>query len=95
VLNIQETAAGLTFAIRVQPRAKRNAIIGELGGALKVALTAPPVGGRANEACVELLAETLDVHRNCITLVSGQSSRNKVVRVKGLSAQDLRDRVKF
>jgi uncharacterized protein len=95
VLNIQETAAGLTFAIRVQPRAKRNAIIGELGGALKVALTAPPVDGRANDACVELLAETLDVHRNCITLVSGQSSRNKVVRVKGLSAQELRDRVKF
>jgi uncharacterized protein len=95
VLNIQETAAGLTFAIRVQPRAKRNAIIGELGGALKVALTAPPVGGRANDACVELLAEALDVHRSCITLVSGQSSRNKVVRVKGLSAQELRDRVKF
>ena len=95
MLNIQDTAAGLTFAIRVQPRAKRNAIIGELGGALKVALTAPPVDGRANDACVEFLAETLDVHRNCITLVSGQSSRNKVVRVKGLSAQELRDRVKF
>jgi uncharacterized protein len=95
VLNIQETAAGLTFAIRVQPRAKRNAIIGELGGALKLALTAPPVDGRANDACVKFLAETLDVHRNCITLVSGQSSRNKVVRVKGLSAQELRDRVKF
>ena len=95
MLNIQETASGLTFAIKVQPRAKRNAIIGELGGALKLALTASPVDGRANDACLEFLAEILDLHRSSITLVSGQSNRNKVVRVKGLSAQELRQRLEL
>ena len=93
MLNIQETASGLTLAIKVQPRAKRNAILGELGGALKLALTAPPVDGRANDACLEFLSEILDLDRSSITLVSGQRSRNKVVRVKGLSAQQLRQRL--
>jgi uncharacterized protein YggU (UPF0235/DUF167 family) len=51
---------GVSFAVRGQPRARRNAIVGELGDALKVALTAPPVAGRANEACVEFFARLLN-----------------------------------
>ena len=59
-VKIQKAAAGLTFTIRLQPRARRNAIIGELGEALKVALSGPAVDGRVNETCIEFLSEMLD-----------------------------------
>jgi uncharacterized protein len=93
VIGINETAAGVTFAIKVQPRAKRNAIVGELGDALKVALTAPPVDGKANEACVEFFAEVLRVPRSAVMIASGQTSRNKVIRVVGISVALVRERL--
>jgi uncharacterized protein (TIGR00251 family) len=77
----------------VQPRAKRNAIVGELGDALKLNLTAPPVEGRANEACIEFLANLLEVPRSSVSIASGESSRQKVIRVVGLSAEQLRKRL--
>ena len=90
MIALHETAAGVTFAIKVQPRARRNAVVGELGGAVKIALTAPPVDGRANQACIEFLAELLSLPRSAIEIVSGQSSRTKVIRVAGISVQQLR-----
>lgn len=84
---------GVTFAVKVHPRAKKNAITGELGDSLKVSLTSPPVDGRANEACIEFFAKLLKVPRSSVTIASGQSSRNKVIRVAGLSAQQVRDRL--
>lgn len=81
---------GVSFAVRVQPRARRNAVVGELGDALKIALTAPPVDGRANEACITFFAELLGVPRSSVTITSGQSSRNKVIRVTGISGDELR-----
>ncbi len=56
---IHENGGGVSFAVKVHPRAKKNAITGELGDALKVALTAPPIDGRANEACIEFFAKLL------------------------------------
>jgi uncharacterized protein (TIGR00251 family) len=93
MIPIRDTPEGATFAIRVQPRAKRNAISGTLGDALKVALTAPPVEGRANQGCIEFLAEILGVPRSSVTIAAGQSSRSKVVRVAGLSAEEVRRRL--
>jgi hypothetical protein len=61
VIPIHESAGSVTFAIRVHPRSKKNAITGELGGALKLALTAPPLDGQANEACIEFFAKLLKV----------------------------------
>ena len=90
MIALHETAAGVTFAIKVQPRARRNAVVGELGSAVKIALTAPPVDGRANQACIEFLAELLSLPRSAIEIVSGQSSRSKVIRVAGISVQQLR-----
>ncbi len=90
---IHETSEGVTFAVKVHPRAKKNAITGELGDALKVSLTAPPVEGRANEACIEFFAKLLKVPRSSVTIASGQSSRNKVIRVSGLSAEEVRKRI--
>jgi len=93
VITIRDTPQGATFAIRVQPRARKNAIIGEIGDALKIALTAPPIEGRANEACIEFLAEFLKVPRSSVTIAAGETSRNKVIRIAGISADELRQRL--
>jgi uncharacterized protein (TIGR00251 family) len=93
VIALHETASGITFAVRIHPRAKRNAVVGEIGEALKISLTAPPIDGRANEACIEFLAELLDLPRSSIAVISGHTSRNKVVRVEGLSTNTLRQRL--
>lgn len=93
MISVQENARGATLSLRVQPRARRNAIVGEMGGALKVAVTAPPLDGRANAACIELLAEFLNLPRTALTIISGQSNRNKVVLVEGFAADQLRSRI--
>jgi uncharacterized protein len=93
MVSIHESPSGVTFAIKVHPRAKKNAITGEVGDALKVALTAPPVDGKANEACIEFFAELLRVPRSSVTIAAGLSSRNKVIRVAGVSADEVRRRL--
>jgi len=92
MLLIHETETGVTFAVKVHPRAKKNAITGEVGDALKVALTAPPVEGKANEACVEFFAKLLKVPRASVSIASGLTSRNKLIRVVGLTGQQVRER---
>ena len=93
MISVRDTPAGGTFAVKVHPRAKKNAITGELGEALKLSLTAPPVDGRANEACIEFFANLLDVPRSSVTIASGETGRNKVMRVTGISAGAVRRRI--
>jgi uncharacterized protein (TIGR00251 family) len=83
----------VTFAVKVRPRAKKNAITGELGDSLKLSLTTPPVEGRANDACIEFFANLLKLPRSSVTIASGQTSRQKVIRVSGLSAGEVRRRL--
>jgi len=90
---IREIGDGVTFAVKVQPRAKKNAVTGVLGDALKVSLTAPPVEGKANEACVDFFAKLLKVPRSSVTIASGLTTRNKVIRVAGLNAGEVRTRL--
>jgi uncharacterized protein len=90
---IQNSPNGATFAIKVHPRAKKNAITGEIGDALKVALTAAPVDGKANAACIEFFANLLKVPRSSVTIATGLTSRNKVIRVAGLTAEEVRERL--
>jgi len=85
MIKIEERHWGVSFAVKVHPGARKNAITGELGGTLKLSLTAPPIEGRANEACVEFLAKFLKVPRASVTIASGQTSRNKVICVTGVS----------
>jgi uncharacterized protein (TIGR00251 family) len=94
LIPVRDGDKGATFAVRVQPRARRNAVAGEMGDALKIALTAPPVEGKANEACVEFLANLLKVARSSVTIASGESSRNKVVRIAGMRASDVEQRLR-
>jgi uncharacterized protein (TIGR00251 family) len=93
LIAIQESSGGVTFAVKVHPRARKNAITGELGDALKLSLTSPPTEGRANEACIEFFAKLLKVPRSSVTIASGRTSRAKVIRVDGLSADDVRRRI--
>jgi uncharacterized protein (TIGR00251 family) len=95
LVRILESAAGVTFAVKVHPRAKKNAISGQVGDALKVSLTAAPVDGKANEACIEFFAKFLKVPRSSVTIASGQSSRNKVICMAGLSVEEVRKRIGF
>ncbi len=85
----QETNEGVTFAIKLIPRAKRDEIVGIENDALKIRIHAPPVEGRANEALIKFLAQTLNVPRTNVELVRGETSRHKVVRVRGVSAAQL------
>ena len=71
--------------MKVHPRARKNAITGTVGDALKLALTAPPVDGRANQAVIEFFADLFAIPRSSVTIASGETSRNKIVRVAGVS----------
>jgi uncharacterized protein (TIGR00251 family) len=82
---IKESASGVTFAVRVHPRARKNAITGTVGDAVKLAITAPPVEGKANQAVIEFFADLFQIPRSSVTIASGEISRNKVVRVSGVS----------
>jgi len=78
------TAATTRLKVRVSPGSRRPGIAGRHGDAWKVHVAAPPEDGKANEAVLRLLAETLDVPRSSVTLVSGQTSRDKIVVLNGL-----------
>jgi uncharacterized protein (TIGR00251 family) len=88
-----ETARGITFAVKVHPRARKNAITGVVGDALKLALTAPPVQGKANQAVIEFFADLFEIPRSSVTIASGETSRNKVVRITGMNRQMVEKRL--
>lgn len=88
MIKLTTKADGVTFPVRVQPRASRSGVAGELDGALKIRLAAPPVEGAANEELIRFLAKLFDAPRANISLVSGSTSRNKVVKVSGISPND-------
>lgn len=92
-IRFTETAAGVSFPLKVQPRARRNAVAGLVGEALKVQVTAPPEDGRANEAVIELLAETLGVKRRQVEIITGMTSREKVVRVSGVLIVEIKSKL--
>ena len=80
---------GVLLAVRAQPGAKRNAVLGEQAGALKVAVTAPPEDGRANAALVELLRDWLGLKRSQVELASGQTNPNKTFLIRGITVEQL------
>ena len=90
MIAIRETSAGVSFSVKVQPRARKNGITGTVGDALKLALTAPPVEGRANQAVIEFFADIFQIPRSSVTIASGESSRLKVIRITGISAGQVR-----
>lgn len=80
----------VTLSIRIQPRASKNEIVTMVSGGLKIRLTAPPVDGAANEALVKFLADSLSIPKSHIEIVSGHTSRDKVVRISGINHAEVR-----
>jgi uncharacterized protein (TIGR00251 family) len=74
---IEDHPGGLVLSVRVQPKASRNAIQGVHGEALKIAITAPPVDGAANKACIAFVAKQLGLAKSAVAILSGETSRNK------------------
>ncbi|MBI5775578.1 MAG: YggU family protein [Verrucomicrobia bacterium] len=91
---LREVNGGVELAVKLQPRASREEISGAIGGELKIKVTAPPVDSAANEALVRLLAEKLNCPRGAVQLVRGQTSRHKTVRVAGMTAEVVAERLK-
>jgi uncharacterized protein (TIGR00251 family) len=81
------------LTVKVHPRARRSAITGRLGEAYKLDLAAPPVDGKANEECVRFFSELAGVSRARVRIVSGLTSRNKVVEVEGIEQGELEKRL--
>src|SRR6185295_9448396 len=84
---------GVWLSIKLQPRASANEIGEALGNELRVKVTAPPVDSAANEALVRFLAEKLDCPRNRVELVHGQTSRHKVIKLHGMMAEDVANKL--
>jgi len=93
MISFTEKDGAVTFSVRVQPRASRSRIIGEYNGALKIQLAAPPVDGEANQECVRFLAKLFRLSRNQIEIISGQTSRNKVIRICNISGEKFMERL--
>ena len=91
---VRETSLGAQFALRVQPRASRNAVVGVMGEAIKLAVTAPPVDGKANESVIEYLADLFRVSKSSVVIISGETGRNKVIAIRGVSAEQVRKALK-
>jgi uncharacterized protein (TIGR00251 family) len=93
MIELTEHAEGVVLPVRAQPGARRAGIQGEWNGALKVAVTAPPEDGRANDALVELLREKLKLKRSQVEMIAGQTSRDKRFLIRGVSCEELRGRL--
>ncbi len=88
-LDLREGRGFCTLPIKVIPRSSQNKVIGVENGLLKLKLTAPPVEGAANDGVVNLLSNWLGKPKNTVELVKGQQSRNKLVKLTGIRAEDV------
>jgi uncharacterized protein len=93
MVRLRESKKGLTFDIQVIPHASRAEIAGVQEGAFKVKVTAPPVEGAANEACIKLLAKELGLKKSQMEISSGAKSRKKTVMIKNISKEELQTRI--
>jgi uncharacterized protein (TIGR00251 family) len=90
-----ESNNAVSFAIKVVPRARKNEIAGIEGDAVKIRLNAPPVEGKANAALIAFLAEWLAIRRAQVEIVTGETSRRKVVRVRGIPARQIEEKIRL
>jgi uncharacterized protein (TIGR00251 family) len=89
MVETQERDGAVIFSVRVQPRASKDEIAGEMGGALKIRLRAPAVEDRANEALIDFLAVLLKTPRSAVSILSGERSRVKRIEIRGVTGQQI------
>ena len=89
MLDIQEHVGAAIFSVRVQPRASKNELAGEMNGALKIRLQAPAVENRANDALIEFLAELLKTPKSAVRILTGERSRTKRIEIRGVTRQQI------
>lgn len=85
MLDVRDSAGGVTFTVRVQPRANKDEIAGEFAGGMKVRLQAPAVENRANEALVEFLSRLLKTPKSAVRILGGDRSRTKRLEIRGVT----------
>ncbi len=90
MIDIIETDSGVTISLKVQPNAKKNAIIGEHGNLLKIAVTAVPEKGKANKAVIDMLAKKLKIKKSRVSVVAGLTTREKKVYLEGISLDNFK-----
>ena len=93
MIQVNDHVDGCVVAVRAQPGAKRNAIVGEQNGSLKVAVTAPADQGKANRALGEVLADGLGLKRSQVELLAGPAQREKRFLLRGVSVAEVRERL--
>jgi uncharacterized protein (TIGR00251 family) len=86
---LKETHHGVSFPIQVVPRSSKCEIVGIINDTLKIRLTAPPVDGKANEECLRFFSDLFGVPRTRLSILSGQTSRRKIIQVSGLGSTEL------
>lgn len=89
MIQYSEKDRGLTFAVRIVPRASRSEIAGEYNGALRIRIAAPPVEGAANRELIRLLARRFNLPQKAVAIVSGAGSKSKIVRIAGADSAKL------
>ena len=89
MLEIQERDGAAIVSVRVQPRASKDELAGEMAGALKIRLRAPAVENHANDALIEFLAELLKTPRSAVRILSGDRSRIKRIEIRGVTVQQI------
>ena len=89
MIQYTEKDGAFVFAVRVIPKSSKSEIVGQLNGALKIKIKAPPVDGAANAELIKVLAKRLEVSKSAVEITSGQTSKQKQVRISGISRADL------
>ena len=95
MVELIEKGGAVSFKVRVQPRASRTEIAGEHAEAIRLRIAAPPVDGKANEECRRFLARLLGISASSVEIVSGNSSRDKIIRIRNTNAERIREALKI
>lgn len=91
MINFIEKDDALIFSVRVLPKSSKSEIVGELDGALKVKIKSPPIDGAANAELVKTLAKFFDVPKSAVEIIKGETSKNKQIKIEGITAANLPD----
>lgn len=94
MITLTDHRDGVVLPVRAQPGARKNGVLGEHAGALKLGVTAPPEDGRANRALTELLRDLLDLKRSQVELIAGATSRDKRFLIRGVTREAVGVRLK-